>query len=155
INVADPACMESFGESGQNFLRLGRQNVTAVVKYSMMRATPTSKLDYKTMELPEKDPIRRKYGAITQINWTRDPNSGQIAARELAVRYNPNKELTLYFAKGYPEDRKGLFTGPGGIVDQTNKVFEKTGAAIRLVVKNFDQDIPGDASDFEKQRGRE
>jgi hypothetical protein len=155
VNVSDAACMESFGESGTNFVRLGRSNVTAVVKYSMSRATPTNKISYKLLELPEKDPIRRKYGAITQINWARDPDSGQLAAHELAVRFDPTKELTLYFAKGYPDDRKGIFTDPGGIVEQTNKIFEKAGAAIRLVVKNFDQDLPADAADFEKQRGRE
>src|SRR5262249_28718916 len=37
INVADEKCMESFAEAGANFVRLGRQNVTAVLKFSMVR----------------------------------------------------------------------------------------------------------------------
>jgi hypothetical protein len=155
-NFNDTACVESFGDAGANFLRLGRNNVTAVVKYSMSRAVPTDKLTYKPLELPEHDPIRRKYGPIMQTNWARDPDSGQIAARELVVRFDPEKEITLYFAKGYPEDQKAIFTDPaGGIVKQTNDLFQKSGAKIRLTVKNFDQDMPENASAFEKARGRE
>jgi hypothetical protein len=155
INVADTACMESFGESGADFIREGRQNVSVTVKYSMTRAQPTNHLTYKLMELEEKDLIRRKYGTITQINWARDPDTQLLGAHELAVRFDPTKELTLYFEQGYPEDRKGIFTDPGGVVDQTNQVFEKAGAAIRLVVKNYNDDIPATASDIDKQRGRQ
>jgi hypothetical protein len=155
INTEDKACMESFGESGQNFFRLGRQNVTVIVKYSMMRAVPTEQITYKPLELDEKDPIRKKYGPILQTSWGRDPTTGQLAAREFAIRFDPTKEMTLYFAKGYPEEKKSFFLSPGGIVDQTNAIFEKAGAQIRLTVKNFDEDIPADADNLTKERGRE
>lgn len=154
VNMSDPACVESFGESGQNFARMGRQNVTADIKYSLVRATPLNKITYKPLQLDEKDPIRRKYGAITQTNWTRDPESQQMAARELAVRFDPEKEIVLYFAQGYPEERKAYFTGPGGIVDQTNAVFEKAGAKARLVVRNYDEGLD-DAPEWERKRGRQ
>jgi hypothetical protein len=121
----------------------------------MVRATPMNKVTYKPMEIGEKDPIRRKYGPIFQTTWSRDPATGQIAARELATRFDPNKGMTMYFAKGYPEEKKGFWTNPGGIVDQTNAIFEKAGAKIRLIVKNYDQDIPEDAHPVEKERGRE
>ena len=155
VNFEDPACMESFGDSGANFFRLGRQNVTAIVKYSMVRALPREELTYKPLELAEKDPIRRKYGPILETSFARDPDSGQLAARQFAVRFDPTKDLVLYFAKGYPEEKKTFFTGPNGIVDQTNAIFEKAGAKIRLVVKNYDQDIPEDADILTKERGRE
>lgn len=155
VRVDKPACMEAFGESGQNFLRLGRNNVTAVVKYSMVRATPTSQIKYQPLEIEEKDPIKRKYGPIWQTNFARDPQTGQVAARQFATRFDPNKELVLYFAKGYPEEKKVFFTGPGGIVEQTNALFEKSGAAIRMKVKNYDEDMPETASEVEKKRGRE
>jgi hypothetical protein len=155
LRFDDPACEEAFGEAGTNFFRLGRSNVSAVVKYSMIRATPAAKLSYPPLELGEKDPIRRKYGPILETSFARDPDSGQLAARQFAVRFDPNKELVLYFAKGYPEEKKRYFTDPGGIVDQTNGIFEKAGAKIRLVVKNYDQDIPDDAHPVEKERGRE
>lgn len=155
VRTDDARCMESFGEPGATFFRIGRQNVTAVLKYSMARATPTSQLTYPALEVGEKDPIRRKYGPIWQTSYARDENSTQLGARQFAIRFDPNKELVLYFAKGYPEDKKGFFNAPGGIVDQTNAIFEKSGAKIRLVVKNYDQDIPADASSVEKERGRE
>lgn len=63
--------------------------------------------------------------------------------------------MTLYFAKGYPEEKKSFFLAPGGIVDQTNAIFEKAGAKIRLKVKNYDEDIPEDADALTKERGRE
>jgi hypothetical protein len=151
----DAACMESYGEAGATFARLGRSNVTVIVKYSMVRAVPTDKITYKTFEIPEKDPIKRKYGPIMTTSYARDPESQQIAARQFVARFDPEKPVTLYFAKGYPEEKKGFFTAPGGIVEQTNALFEKSGAKIRLSVKNYDEDIPEDADDFMKTRGRE
>src|SRR5262249_13176147 len=126
-----------------------------IVKYSMMRAVPTSKVTYKGLEIGEKDNIKRKYGPILQTNWARDPESGQLAARQFAVRFDPDKPFVLYFAKGYPDEKKGFFTAPAGIVDQTNAIFEKAGAKIRMSVKNFDEDIPEDAHQTLKDRGRE
>lgn len=155
VNVEDSACMEAFGESGRNFFNLGRQNVTAIVKYSLVRATPTAEITYKPLEIDEKDPIKQKYGPILQSSYARDPESGQIAARQFAMRFDPQKDMVFYFAKGYPEENKSFFTKPGGIVDQTNAIFEKAGAKIRLVVKNYDQDIPEDADALTKERGRE
>jgi hypothetical protein len=155
INVENPACLEAYGEAGQNFFRLGRQNVSATLKYSLVRAKPVQAISYKPLEIREKDPIKRKYGPILQTSFGRDLDTGLMAARQFAIRFDPEKEFVLYFAKGYPESRKGIFTDPGGIVDQTNAVFEKAGAKVRLVVKNYDQDIPEDADALTKERGRE
>jgi len=54
-----------------------------------------------------------------------------------------------------PEDYKAFFKAPGGIVDQTNKIFEKAGAKARLVLKNFDEDMPEDWPEDMKAKGRE
>lgn len=162
IVTDDESCMESYGEPGKNFVRLGRSNVTAWIKYSMVRAKPLNDVTYEAMEIPEKDPIKRKYGPILQTSYARDNQTGQIAARQFAQRFDRNKDIVLYFAKGYPEDKKGYFRAKGGIVDQTNEVLERAGAKARLVVKNYDEDIPDDAHPSMKEldedgriRGRE
>ena len=40
-----------FGEEGATFQKLGRTNVSSVLKYSMVRAKPVSEVTYKTMEI--------------------------------------------------------------------------------------------------------
>ena len=87
--------------------------------------------------------------------WARDYDTHLMAARELAVRFDPEKEMVWYFAKGYPEKYKAFWTKPNGIVDQTNAIFEKSGAKVRLVVKNYDQDMPDGITEKERARGRE
>ncbi|HVJ89806.1 MAG TPA: zinc-dependent metalloprotease [Labilithrix sp.] len=155
LDFDDEACWQAFGEDGATFQRLGRSNVSAVLKVSMTRAKPRSEITYKTMELGEKDPIRRKYGPITMTSWARDQDTGMLGAREFAIRFDPEKELVWYFAKGYPEEYKSFFLAPNGIVDQTNRIFEKAGAKVRLVVKNYDEDLPEDWPEAMKERGRE
>jgi hypothetical protein len=155
INFADEACWQSFGEEGAIFQKLGRSNVTAILKFSMTRAKPKTEVTYKTMELGEKDPIRRKYGPISMTTWARDDATGMLAAREFAIRFDPEKELVWYFAKGYPEENKRFFTGPNGIVEQTNRIFAKAGTKSRLVVKNYDEDLPESWPAAMRERGRE
>lgn len=155
LDFGDEACAQAFGEEGSIFQKLGRSNVSSVLKFSMVRAKPQKEVTYKPLELGEKDPIRRKYGPITHTTWARDQESGMLAAREFAIRFDPEKELVWYFAKGYPEENKKFFTAPGGIVDQTNAIFEKAGAKTRLVVKNYDEDMPEDWPEAMKERGRE
>lgn len=155
IRFDDEACVQSYADEGSNFQRMERQNVTMTLKYSMVRAKPLEEITYKTMEIGEKDPIRRKYGPITMTAYARDNDSGMLAAREMVIRFDPNKEMVWYFAKGYPEQYKRLFNAPNGIVAQTNAIFEKAGAKVRLVVKNYDEDMPESATDAEKKRGRE
>jgi hypothetical protein len=158
LDFSDEACYQSFGEEGATFQRMGRTNVSAVLKYSMMRAKPKGAITYKPMELGEKDPIRRKYGPITMTTWARDFDSGLLAAREFAVRFDPEKPLVWYFAKGYPDQHKKFFTAPGGIVDQTNAIFEKAGAKVRLQLRNHDdftEEEKKNLTEEELKRGRE
>lgn len=155
LNFGDEACAQMYGDDGMTFQKLGRTNVSAVLKYSMTRAKPMKDVTYKPLELGEKDPIRRKYGPITHTTFARDQDSGLLASREFAIRFDPEKELTWYFAKGYPEENKKFFTAPNGIVDQTNAIFEKAGAKVRLKVKNFDEDLPAEWPEYMKKRGRE
>src|SRR5262249_43820015 len=57
----DAACIEAFGSAAKEFQDVGRQAVTMTVMYSLVRATPPDKLTYVPLEIPEKDPIRKKY----------------------------------------------------------------------------------------------
>jgi len=145
IKFDDEACVQSYGDDGLTFQKLGRQNVTAVIKYSMVRAKPAAEVTYKPLEVAEKDPILRKYGPIRMSTIARDHDTGLLTARELVMRYDPEKPIVYYFAKGYPQKYKHYFVGPNGIVKQTNEIFEKIGAKTRLVVKEYDQDLePGE-----------
>jgi len=137
-NSAD--CMTMYGTAGTDFARMGRSNVTLNVMYSMTRAQPVDPTSYAPLEIPEKDPINHKYGPITITNWSRDTTSGLQAARQLAVRYNPNKPIVWYFAAGYPKEQQDAWTRSGGIVDQTNAIFKKAGATATLKVLNYNDD---------------
>ncbi len=153
LNFTDTACTQQYGEPGMTFQRMGRDTVNFTVKYSMTRTKPlnpdgTSADGYVPFELPEKDTIRRKYGTIDNTLISRDNDTGLLAARQLVIRHNPNKDITYYFAPGYPEERKKYFTDPGGIIDQTNQVFADAGAKTHLIVRNFDDktDLPTTAN---------
>jgi hypothetical protein len=151
----DADCMTMFGSAGTDFVRIGRSNVTLNVQYSMVRAQPVDPTSYTPLVIDEKDPILHKYGPIMVTNWSRDPNTGLQAARQLAVRYNPNQPIVWYFAQGYPEAEKAVWTRPGtGIVAQTNAILAKAGAKAALSVLNYnDQSTLGDAAGPSRQYG--
>lgn len=146
-------CSYAYGDLAQPAYQLNRPNVTFNLMYSMVRADPAP--TYKPLPLAEKDPIRHKYGAFTYIKEQRDDTSGMLAAQELVQRFDPEKPIVWYFDKGFPEKYKSIFTGPGGIKEQTNQIFEKAGVAARLDFKNYDQDMPTDLDPALQARGRE
>jgi hypothetical protein len=147
-------CATLFGSLGSDFVRMGRSNVTLNVMYSMVRAQPVDSTKYTPLVIDEKDPILHKYGPITITNWSRDPNTGLQAARQLGVRYNPNENFTFYFAQGYPQAEQAVWTRKGGIVDQTNAILTKAGAKGQLNVLNYnDQSTLGDGQGPERQYG--
>ncbi|MFO0661989.1 MAG: hypothetical protein U0165_19480 [Polyangiaceae bacterium] len=110
---------------------MGRNTVTFDLMYSLTRAESSDKITYKPLVLDEKDPIRRKYGPIEYTAWSRDEDSGMLAARQLVMRFD-QKPITWYFAKGFPDEYKGVFTDEGGVADQTNKLFEDAGVKARV-----------------------
>ena len=140
------ACVEAFsqptgaGNAWDAFNKLGRNSVTFELKYSLVRAAPLDP-SYTPLVIEEKDRIRRKYGTIDYQTIDRDQQSGLLGAKALSMRFNPNKPIVYYFAPGYPAEYKHFFTDPKGIVAQTNEIFVKAGAAARLSVKNFDEDL--------------
>jgi hypothetical protein len=159
LRMTDPACVEAYGEQGYQFSRFGREAVTVDMLYSFARAhewNPQDPAAYKPLELEEKDPIRRKYGIMNYTARSRDLNTQLLSARQYVMRFNPEKPIVFYFAKGYPEQHKKFFCGngwttgqpcslPGGIVAQTNEIFEKSGVKARVVLKNYDEDLqPGE-----------
>lgn len=135
-----------------------RASVTAVVMYSMkhLPKLPSDGTGYQTLELAEKDPIRRKYGVFETITGqygprdiapgSNDPNlngnSGLLAARQLATRFDPNKDIVYYFEPGIPDERKATFTGPGGIAEQTNALFEQVGVKARVSFREANDGLP-------------
>ncbi len=136
----DATCVTAYGAPGNEALRIGRQTVTFNLMYSLVRANPTP--TYKPLQVAEKDPIRHKYGPLEIVTLDRDPTSGQLAARELVTRFDPTKPIVWYFAEGFPENYKGVFTDPGGIKDQTNQLFKDAGATATVDFQNFDANLP-------------
>jgi hypothetical protein len=135
LKWTDATCVSAFGFLGDEALRLGRQTVTFNLKYSFMRANP--KPDYTPLELAEKDPIRHKYGPIEYTTIVRDDDSGQLAARQLVMRFDPRKPITWYFEQGFPEQYKKVFNDPKGIKEQTNALLQKAGVAARVDFKEW------------------
>jgi hypothetical protein len=154
INITDADCMTQFGGVGRDFVRMGRTTVTLNVMYSLVRAQPVDPTSYTPLVIAEKDPILHKYGPITITNWSRDTNSGLQAARSLVVRYNPSKPIVWYFAQGFPQAQQEVWTRKNGIVDQTNAILKKAGAAAMLSVLNYnDAQTLGDAQGPARQYG--
>lgn len=141
LRFDNEACVQAYGEDGQTFQKLGRQFVTVTLKNSMKRATPTDKITYKTLEIDEKDPIQRKYGPQTITNFVRDYNSGMIAARTMAIRWDPEKPIRWFFSEGFPQKYKDEWLRPGGIVEATNKVLESAGVAARVSVQDYNEGL--------------
>jgi len=54
LNFGDEACYQSFGEEGATFQKLGRSNVSAVLKFSANRAKPKKDVTYKPMSCPRR-----------------------------------------------------------------------------------------------------
>jgi hypothetical protein len=121
-----------------DFYREGRSNITFNLMYSFHRATPPEQVTYQPLILDEKDPIQHKYGLFWQAPPNRDPNSQLMTSQQQVLRHDPNKPIVWYFAKGYPEDYKGIFMNPGGLVDQTNAVLAASGAKARVQFYNYD-----------------
>lgn len=135
----DAACVESFGPMGAVAQSMGRNNVTFRVMYSLVRAA--EKPTYVPLEVAEKDPIHHKYGPIEYTKLARDENSGLLAAKQLVMRFDPQKPIVFYFAQGFPAEYQAFFTGPGGVAEKTNALLQTAGAAARVSFKNFDANL--------------
>ena len=153
LNFTDAACVEAYGAAGQAFQALGRSTVSYTMKFSMVRAKPitqnpdgsiTTADGYVAWDVPEKDTIRRKYGTLDFTSISRNPDTNLLTARQFVTRYNPNKPIIYYFAPGFPEDKKQIYTAKGGIADQTNQILKDASAKAQVIVRNFDDptDLP-------------
>ena len=143
VKFDDTACTDAYNQAathpGDAFQALGRTSVNMTLMYSMVRAKPPSKITYQPFILQEKDPIRKKYGTFDTILLNRDPNEELMAGRAAMNRYDPQKPIQWFFAPGYPEDYKDVWTDPSvGIVTQTNALLSAAGAPAQLSIKNYD-----------------
>jgi hypothetical protein len=150
--IFNQTCADAYGAVGIEFSDFGRTDVTMTLEYSLVRAAPDSGVQradgsastYTALAIAEKDPIRRKYGVFETIVWDRDPSTGLLAGQELLNRYNPNADyMDWYLAEGYPQQFEAMWTNPGGIVDQTNQIFQDAGAKVRMRVWRFDDQTDG------------
>lgn len=152
LKFDDATCVEAYEAMGDAAVRLGRYNVTLNLKYSMKRADTDAEAAaaYQPLILDEKDPIRHKYGPIEFIGVNRDEDSGQLAATEYVMRFNPKKPIIWYFEQGFPQDYKRFFTDPGGIADQTNQILQASNADARVEFREADdeRDQPPGIGDF-------
>src|SRR5207245_2331945 len=87
LNWSDAACIQAYGPMGRNASSIGRTNVTANLMYSLTRpdkmtAPAGDPKAYVPVTIAEKDPIRHKYGFFDFIAWSRDQDSGQVAAQQ-------------------------------------------------------------------------
>ena len=141
VHYDDPACIEAYGDRGATALAVGRQNVSFDIKYSLVRPAPADpNAVYEPLEVPEKDPIRHKYGFQDFITLSRDPNSGQLAARQLVTRYNPKTpKITWWFDSSFPDRYKAVFTK---VADDTNKILTESGARTQVEFKDAAKDVP-------------
>jgi hypothetical protein len=144
--TVETTCLDQFGQQGIDFQRMGRQNVTFTLMYSFTRAEPDSAITYQPLVIEEKDHILHKYGPIPVTTPVRDPTTGLLGTRALALRFDPTKEIDFYFAQGYPEQYKAIFNDPNnGVAARTNAILQKAGATAQVVFKNYDQDLkPGE-----------
>src|SRR5262249_22185730 len=110
---------------------------------------------YQPLIVQEKDSIRHKYGPLTYTGIARDEDSGQLAATEYVIRFDPNKEKVIwYFDKGFPENYKDYFNGPSGIIEKTKALLMKEGAKVRFDFRNYDDNQPdAPLTDSQKDRG--
>ena len=150
------ACAQAMDANDlMNFQRLGRSSVTFNLMNSFVRAVPQQNITYQPLVIAEKDPIQHKYGVIQYHGVARDNNTGLLAARQLAMRFDPAKPLVWYFAPGYPSDYQQVFIKPGGVQDQTNAVLAASGAdAARVQFLNYnDAQAYGDQAGPARQYG--
>ncbi len=112
---------------------------TIVYKFNFYRRGPSA---YVPERVAEKDPVNKKYGVFQMLNLYTDPESGLLGGERLLKRWDPNREepAIYYFAKGFPEKFKDIFTGEGGIKEKTNAVLEQAGAKLRVDFQNYDAD---------------
>ena len=138
----DTTCITAYGPMFENAARIGRYNVTVNLKYSFKRALPANKITYVPFPLDEKDSIHRKYGPFLYTTFNRDPSSGLVAATQFVGRFDPTKPIVFYFDRAFPSDYKGVFTGPGGIKDQTNALFKAAGTTASVDFKEYTDGVP-------------
>lgn len=143
-------CIEAYGDRINTAAFLDRPNVTMNLMYSLTRANPSP--TYQPLIIAEKDPIRHKYGPLLYIGLNRDEDSGQLAASEYVIRFDPQKDESVwYFDKGFPEKYKKYFLDPAGVKDRTNEIMQTSGAKLRFDFRNYDD--PRGLTDIQKDRG--
>ena len=124
------------GECWLNYLQrsMSEQTTHTVrVRYSFIPATGSP--DYKPYRFTgDTDPLFDKYGYFTTVVETKAADN-RLENAFLMNRWNSEKEHTIYFAPGFPEDQKWLYNQPEfGVMARTNQLLEKHGIKMRFKV---------------------
>ncbi len=150
----DTTCLTAYGPMLAKAAQVNRTTVTVNLKYSFMRATPTSALTapgaYKPLVIDEKDPIHLKYGPIEHTVYNFDNQTQLFAATQFVERFDPTKPIVWYFDQNFPEYWKHVFvgdtTGNPGIQQGTNALLTSAGVKARVSFLNYnDQSAYKDA----------
>jgi hypothetical protein len=90
---------------------------------------------YVPFPIAEKDPIRKKYGIFTSVLPFRDQSTQLLSAKELLTRFDPNKNITFYFAPGMPPVYRDFFQSQ--VATATNKILTAAKAGGQLQFLNY------------------
>ncbi|MDQ3234194.1 MAG: hypothetical protein M3Q07_20500, partial [Pseudobdellovibrionaceae bacterium] len=84
----------------------------------------------------DTDPLFDKYGYFTSVVEKKGDNN-RLENVFLMNRWNPEKDHTIYFAPGFPEDKKWIYNHPEfGVMARTNQLMEKHGIKMRFKVED-------------------
>lgn len=112
---------------------------TAQIRYSFKQLTENPGFDPFFYTGGEFDPLHDKYGYFKTLIENQNENTGQVEYVHIANRWDPNKDHHFFFAKGFPEEYKYIYTDPEvGVFARTNQVLEEAGVKARFYIHDND-----------------
>jgi uncharacterized protein YuzB (UPF0349 family) len=87
----------------------------------------------------EFDPLHNKYGYFKTLKERINPETGWVDYDHFANRWDPNKDHHFFFAKGFPEEYKWMYTDPEkGVFARTNQALAEKGIKARFYIHEND-----------------
>ena len=120
---------------------------TIVYKFNFYRRGPS---EYAPAFIDEKDDVNERYGVFQILNLFTDKDSGFLGGERLIKRWNPSREepVVYYFAEGFPEKFKDIFTHETeGVAAQTNAILKEANSSMRIEFRDHDYSENGEVID--------
>lgn len=113
---------------------------TVRVRYSFIPATKDATyVPYRYTG--DEDPLFDKYGYFTTVV-EKKSDDNRLENVFLMNRWHPEKEHAIYFAPGFPEDKKWIYNHPEhGVFARTNQLLEKNGIKMRFKVEDAPEGV--------------